>query len=432
MEQPAPAGNASDGPTSDAEALNRALVDALLKSGHIRSPRIQEAFRSLFRHHFLPDLPLETVYRDEAIMTRVEGNIPLSSSSQPAMMAIMLEQLDLQPGERVLEIGTATGYNAAIMAHLVGPSGQVVSVDIDPELVDEAKRNLALAGAVNVSALAADGGFGYTDMAPYDAIVLTVGSWDIAPAWIEQLAPNGRLLLPLALFNDYQESILFRRENDHLVSGSHYCCSFVRLRGAFAGPEGRTVEIEPGLKLLLEHDDLRPFEPATVRAMLDAQRTDIRTGVALRLRIVHSRLLRALSTRLDNLCGMVAEGELADSGIVPMLFGAPGQSSYSTGLIEDRSLALLLGDPAGGGSAKKVDEPFEMVVRCYGESDRSGRILVEEIRRWETAGRPCEDPSLTIRVYPRAHPYTAAPGERVLEKEHTRLVLSWSGDHLPV
>jgi protein-L-isoaspartate(D-aspartate) O-methyltransferase len=426
MEHPAASGDRADGAASDAESLNRTLVDALVKSEHVRSPRIEEAFRSLYRHHFLPELPLETVYRDEAIMTRIEGNIPLSSSSQPAMMAIMLEQLDLQPGERVLEIGTATGYNAAIMARLVGPSGHVVSVDIDPELVGEAKKNLEHAGVANVSAFASDGGYGYPDMAPYDAIVLTVGSWDIAPAWIEQLAPDGRLLLPLALFGDYQESILFRRENDHLVSSSHYCCSFVRLRGAFAGPEGRTIDIEPGLKLLLEHDDFRPFEPASVRAMLDVQRTDIPTGVSLRLRVVHSRLLRALSTRRPDLCSIVAEGMLADSGIVPFLFGAPGKVAMTMGIIDDGSLALLLGDPANIGSTKPSEEPFELVVRCYGRSDEPGRVLVEEIRRWDDAGRPCEDPGLTIRAYPKEHPVTPAPGERIIEKERTRLVLSWN------
>lgn len=426
-----PSAPSTTGDSADARLLNSLLVDALVKSGHIKSPRIEQAFRSVYRHHFLPNHSLEAVYKDEAIMTRVEGNVPLSSSSQPAMMAIMLEQLDLVPGEEVLEIGTATGYNAALMGHIVGETGRVISIDIDEELVEEAKENLKRAGVRNVTALAADGGYGYPEGAPYDAIILTVGSWDIAPAWIDQLAMDGQLLLPLALFSDYQESILFYRDGyrdddfHHLTSHSHYCCSFVRLRGAFAGPEARTVEIEPNVKLYLEHDDARPFEPEQVRALLDAQTVDIPTGVSVNLRTIYHRLLRALSARLGALCGISAEGPAADSGIVPPLFHTPGKQSYSVGLIDEESLALLVGLPSASTSGKPSEDPFPLVVRCYGTGDHQGRQLVQEIIRWDNAGRPCEDPAMTIRAYPKSHPLSPSKNERLIQKEHTNLILSW-------
>src|SRR5512146_3300442 len=110
-------------------------------------PRVEAAFRAVPRHLFLPDLTPEEAYRDEAIPTkRLQTGQIVSSSSQPSIMAIMLEQLALEPGQRVLEIGAGTGYNAALIAHLVGETGHVVSLDIDQDIVDAAWLHLAATG----------------------------------------------------------------------------------------------------------------------------------------------------------------------------------------------------------------------------------------------------------------------------------------------
>src|SRR6266702_1895917 len=108
--------------------------------------------------------------------------LPLSSSSQPAIMAIMLEQLGVAPGYRVLEIGTGTGYNAALIAHLVGERGTVVTVDIDADLVAKARANLDGAGYPDVIVICGDGGFGAPGHADDDDIIVTAGAWDLAPA----------------------------------------------------------------------------------------------------------------------------------------------------------------------------------------------------------------------------------------------------------
>src|SRR5689334_11280094 len=100
----------------DAESLRGRLIDGLVSDGVLGSASVEAALRAVPRHLFLPDQPLETVYADRAVPTkRGADGVPISSSSQPAIMAIMLEQLALEPGMRVLEIGAGTGYNAALL-----------------------------------------------------------------------------------------------------------------------------------------------------------------------------------------------------------------------------------------------------------------------------------------------------------------------------
>ena len=110
------------------------------------------------REAFLPGSGLVAAYADEPIVIKRDSDdVPISSSSQPSMMAIMLEQLEPAPGHRVLEIGTGTGYNAALLAELVGDRGLVVSVDIDQDLVEGARENLVRAGYSGVRVVCADG-----------------------------------------------------------------------------------------------------------------------------------------------------------------------------------------------------------------------------------------------------------------------------------
>ncbi|HXV98758.1 MAG TPA: methyltransferase domain-containing protein, partial [Anaerolineae bacterium] len=147
---------------SDISALHRDLIDNLKERELIKTPRIEAAFRAIPRHLFLPEVNLERVYSDEAIPTKkLAGGEAISSSSQPAIMAIMLEQLDLKPGHRVLEIGAGTGYNAALMAHIVGKMGQVITIDLEEDIVAAAREHLAAAGFHQVQVLCRDGVTGY-------------------------------------------------------------------------------------------------------------------------------------------------------------------------------------------------------------------------------------------------------------------------------
>jgi protein-L-isoaspartate(D-aspartate) O-methyltransferase len=123
--------------------LHQRLVEDLAGKGLLDNPRLRAAFQAIRREHFLPGVEPERVYHDDAVTTQTgPGGMTTSSSSHPSIMALMLTQLDPQPGDRVLEIGAGTGYNAALLAHLVGPSGQVITIDIDPAITQAAQANL--------------------------------------------------------------------------------------------------------------------------------------------------------------------------------------------------------------------------------------------------------------------------------------------------
>jgi protein-L-isoaspartate(D-aspartate) O-methyltransferase len=131
--------------------------------------------REIFVPEFAAHRGLEAVYRDEAIMTKRDvGGMPVSSSSQPAIMASMLERLDLREGQSVLEIGAGTGYNAALLAEIVGPEGRVVSVELDPELAKRSGLALRRAG-YRAKVVVGDGHDGWAPQAPYDRIIVTCG-----------------------------------------------------------------------------------------------------------------------------------------------------------------------------------------------------------------------------------------------------------------
>ena len=252
MKLPPPDDNLTPAPDASfaPDRLRASMLDTLRASGALRDPAVERALLTVPRHLFLPGVPVEQAYADMAIPTHWEGDIAVSSASQPAMVAIMLEQLQLAPDMSVLEIGAGTGYNAALMAELVGPLGSITAVDIDPEIVVEARAHLNAAGYPQVRVVAADGAAGWPDAAPYDRIILTVGAADITPAWFEQLADGGILLIPL-LLNGTEASVAFRKRDGLLVSESLAPCGFMRLRGTEA-TAGQWVALPDGRRLFAE------------------------------------------------------------------------------------------------------------------------------------------------------------------------------------
>ena len=140
---------------------------------------------------------LSLIYSNRAMITAHDGILPTSSTSQPSLVARMLQLLDVQPGMRILEIGTGTGYNAALLAELSGEHSHVVTVEWQQAVAEKARRFLQEEGYDDVHVIQGDGFQGVADEAPFDRIVATVGCSDVSPRWLEQLSPEGIMLIPL-------------------------------------------------------------------------------------------------------------------------------------------------------------------------------------------------------------------------------------------
>lgn len=189
--------------------LRERYVRELRRDGVVADRALADAFASVPREVFVArgfqrrdggwvtpgdDDFLDTVYRNDVLVTKVDAGIPVSSSSQPSLMALMLGALGVQAGMRVLEIGAGTGYNAALMSAL---GARVTSVDVQPDVVDAARRALDRAGVGGVEVLPGDGYLGHPAGGPYDRIIVTVGVTGVSPHWLDQLTGAGHLLAPV-------------------------------------------------------------------------------------------------------------------------------------------------------------------------------------------------------------------------------------------
>jgi protein-L-isoaspartate(D-aspartate) O-methyltransferase len=244
---------------SRSTALRRALVDELRRDGLLGTTSargrdwdgdddgdgdgvaasLAAAFLAVPRERFLPEHAardgLEAVYANRAILTKLGRNGgPVSSSSQPSIMALMLGLLEVRPGQRVLEIGAGTGYNAALLSQLIGPTGRVVSVEIDPELAARASAALA-AGGHHAEVTVGDGREGWPPGAPYDRIIVTASTHDLPWAWLDQLVDGGRVVAPLQLQHDASDHFVqavcaLRRAGDRFAPAGTVDGSFMPLR----------------------------------------------------------------------------------------------------------------------------------------------------------------------------------------------------------
>jgi protein-L-isoaspartate(D-aspartate) O-methyltransferase len=408
--------------TADAVGLNDRFVTSLRQLGLIATSDVEAAFRAVRRDRFLPHVPLRDVYRDTCIVTKRAGARDLSSASQPALVAAMLAQLDLRPGHRVLEIGAGTGYNAALMAHLVGPAGRVQTIDIEPDVAARAALHLRSAGVRNVKVLAADGGLGCEADAPYDRIVLTVAAADITTAWRDQLAEGGRLLVPLSVRGP-QKSIAFVRRGEHLESVSVEDCHFILLRGQFdAGAELTAMQCGP-LEIVSDGVCQRDLDDASLAT---ARPEEIRTGIVSGAAEVGGTISCRLALQFRGFCRVSAASQAAQTA----WFGGSSRvaAGRTVGVFENGTLCVLLGPVAPGRSLS--DSPFELYLRTVGP-DRAlaGRVL-EAVRCWVAAGRP-GNAALTVHARPR-HLDTDATGPWVLRRPCHTYVFDWTSYKVPV
>jgi protein-L-isoaspartate(D-aspartate) O-methyltransferase len=207
---------------ADLERERREMVRRQIQGRRVRDELVLEAMRTVPRHRFVPAHMRGSAYRD-APLPIGEGQ----TISQPYVVGFMTAALQLSGGEKVLEIGTGSGYQAAILACI---AREVISVERLPRLADEARRTLAELGYDNVRVVVGDGTQGWPEEAPYDAIMVTAASPKIPEPLLEQLAEGGRLVAPIGPRHT-QELVRVRREGDTFHCEDLLGVAFVPLIG---------------------------------------------------------------------------------------------------------------------------------------------------------------------------------------------------------
>ena len=212
-------------------ALRDEMVDCLVKAGTIKTPSVENVMGQVPRHLFVPQISAQAAYIDQPVMAkRAKDGSPISTASQPTIVATMLEQLQVAPGHRVLEVGTGTGYNAALLGALCGPSGVVVTIELEPDLAERATQILAHLGLDQVQVVVGDGRDGYPPHEPYDRIIVTAGARETAIPWSKQLLVGGRLVVPLVDHNRVGSIVVFEHIGGELRKCAESPCRFVPMR----------------------------------------------------------------------------------------------------------------------------------------------------------------------------------------------------------
>jgi len=184
------------------------MVETQIVARGVRNPRVLEAMRNVPRHLFVDPSQRDQAYEDHPLP--IAGN---QTISQPYIVALMTELLELAPGEKVLEIGTGSGYQSAVLSKL---ARQVFTIEIVPELARSASEKLAELGYKNVTVKEGDGYRGWPEHAPFDAIIVTAAPERIPQPLLDQLAPAGRMVIPVGGF--FQELKVFHKEKDGRIT----------------------------------------------------------------------------------------------------------------------------------------------------------------------------------------------------------------------
>jgi protein-L-isoaspartate(D-aspartate) O-methyltransferase len=385
------------------------MVERLRELGAVRGDDVARAFSTVPRHLFAPGASLEAAYAPEntVLVRRDDTGALVSTVSAPHIQAMMLEQAQVRPGMRVLEVGSG-GYNAALLAELVGPSGTVTTVDIDPEVVDRARTCLAAARYNQVTVVLADADAGVPDRAPFDLVLVTTGMWDIPPAFTDQLAPGGRLVIPLRL-RGLTRSVVFESAGGRMVSRGYELCSFVPVRGAGAHPD-EVIRLDDDAAIRFE--DPPDADPVLVRQAVSWPRVEVWSGVSIGEGGSFEGLLLWLATGLDNFGLLMARPAAVERGVVGHAWSLGVPTIVGKG-----SFAYLALSPKTPGQTSR-----EFGVYAHGpDAEALAERMAARIRTWDGG-------SLTARIeaFPADTPDLVLPaGAVVLDRRHRRLAVSW-------
>lgn len=358
------------------EQRRRALTEEIAARGVTLAPAVVAAFQAVPRHLFVPGVMPEVVYRDVEIVTRRDKfGMPLVRSTQPSVMGRMLTAAAIEPGHNVLEIGTGTAYNAAMLSELVGEDGQVTSIELDADTAEAAEAHLRRAGYTGVRLVHADGAFGAPEYGPYDRIVSTSCIWDIPAAWLDQLKEDGLLVTPLGFGAIQMGAVLRKRADGGLESVELFPPAFIPIRGEAAGPDRHTNV--PGSALHIDFVENPSIDEAQFHTLLSQD---------------HEINQLPLELKRDNL------GHFS----YYLLFNQPDDFALITYRVEEGQMAFGL-TLFGWGiisstSACLVPYGDELVVHTYGSAD-AYLTMAELARQWSAKGQPDLD-DYELRVTP--------------------------------
>jgi protein-L-isoaspartate(D-aspartate) O-methyltransferase len=393
------------------ENLRNEMVQHIKKAGYLRCARIEQALQTVPRHQFVPAASMEDAYANKSITIKPGADRPASCISVPTVVAMMLGQLDLQPGDHVLEIGAGTGYNAALLAELVGPTGSVTTVDIHPDVIAHARRALEDTGYQRVHLVAGDGALGDPVRAPYDKIIVTVGPWDLPPAWINQLVPGGRLVVPLHWRGQARSIAFVRVDGGYLRAENSRLCGFIPMIGIVPSGE-RTGNIAD--KVALYSDTDQDVDPAALYDVLILPETTVWSSVYVEVNEPFDHVWLWLTATEQGTCRIAAEPSAIEAGVCRPAF------AYRTpAIVEGDSLAYLT-------KPRPVDQlgkrRYQLGATCHGSAGADlAERLSEQIRRWDRdrAAQPI------ITAYPAGiSDNDLPPNGVIIAKHHVRMVVS--------
>ncbi|MFJ5546760.1 methyltransferase, FxLD system [Streptomyces sp. NPDC093225] len=401
--------------------MREQLVRDLTEAGWTDTPELQRAFTVVPRHAFLPEQSLASAYANEAVATVFDEDTgrSMSSVSQPEMQAVMLRRAGLRPGDNVLEIGGG-GYNASLIAELVGPAGSVVCVEIDPYVHARTERFLAETGyADRVRAILGDGTHGAPGhLIPengFDAILITVASNDVPWRWTEQLAEGGHLVVPLRI-GGFTRAVGLRKQGPVLVSTAISPCGFVPMQGAGRWDETPVPIGDTGYGIRWEDTPPAPLDGLD-RALAEGG-LELWTGVTVHGDESFEDLQLWLATSLSGFCRMEGDPDRPGPVRLPKRSGAAA-------IVLGRSLACLMTE------RREHDEPngtstWEFGVQGFGPDGKAAAdTLAAAVRAWDQELRGQATPRLT--VMPAGTPDSALPAGHVVEKTDCRIVVTWPG-----
>lgn len=386
-----------------ANDLRQSLVDTLHAQGSVSDPRVEQALRTVPRELFLPGEDLETAYanRNISIKNGPDGEC-LSSASTPGVVGMMLQQLDAPPGARVLEVGAGTGYNATLLSQLVGSSGSVTAVDIDPDAVAHAHQALERAETERVQLLQGDGEKGAPEQAPFDRIIVTAGSWDLPDAWWDQLVEGGLLVVPLR-FRGMTRSVAFRREGDRMASVSAKLCGFIPMRN-----DDGEHDLDLGGGVSIRYDEDQNLHAETLAGALDTSPVAEWSGVMVGSEPIHGIWGRLASIEAGT-CRIIASAEAVESARA-----RPAIPSLSPALVEGASLAYL--------THRRAEGAKESELGALGHGPAGADLcarLVAQVHAWDGGDR--ED-RLAITAARTRDALDALPGKVIAKRTSTLIV----------